>query len=112
VLSLDYTIQDQNPSTTSVILPGGTIIQNQTSITFDTSGLAEGKYEITIYGVDKAANKSQKIIPIEISRVISMPKNDIKFDYNLILVIIAVLIAIGISIFIILSGRSQKSQKY
>jgi hypothetical protein len=74
--------------------------------------LAEGKYEITIYGVDKASNKSQKIIPIEISRVTSMPKNDIKFDYNLILVIIAIVIAIGISIFIILSGRSQKSQKY
>jgi hypothetical protein len=115
MLNLAFTIQDANLGAVSVLLPDGIIIQNQTSIDFDTSGLSDGKYEITISGVDKAANKSQKTIPIEISRVISAPKHDtsdIKFDYNLVLLIIAAVIAIGISIFIILGNKSQKSYKH
>ena len=113
-LSLDFTIQDVNPDKISVLFPDGTIIHNQTSIDFDASNLDEGKYDIVIETTDKAGNKNQKTMPFEISGTImpNISKNDIRFDYNFVLLIVAVLFAIGISIFIVLSNRSKKSPKY
>jgi len=113
-LSLDFTILDENPDKISVLFPDGTIIYNQTSIDFDASDLDEGKYDIVIETTDKAGNANQKTVPFEISGAIipNISKNDIRFDYNFVLLIVAVLFAIGISIFIVLGNRSKKSPKY
>jgi len=107
LLNLDFAISDENLDAVSVLLPDGTIIENQTSIDFDTAGLHDGKYTIEIHSADKAGNQSQKTIPIEISR--TMPQTSIKFDYNLVLLVLAAIFAIGISIFIILGPKSKKS---
>ncbi len=112
LLRLDFAVVDENLDKISVLLPDGTTIQNQTSIDFDVSQL-DGLHQIMIYAIDKAGNKNQKTISFEVGKTITpMPANNVKFDYNLVLLIIAGAFAIGITIFIIISSKSQKSQKY
>lgn len=115
LLRLGFTVKDNNPKNVMVLLPNGTTITNQTSIVFDTSQLSDGKHDLVITAIDKANNKGQKILSFETGKIVMTTntiQNTIKFDYNLVLIITAGVFAIGIAIFIILSAKSQKSQKH
>jgi len=113
VLSIEFAVEDENPNVVSVLLPDGTILQNQTSIDFDARNLADGKHDIIIQSMDRAGNKSEKTITFEKSDIITpvVAKNNTKLDLNLVLLIISGIIAIGIAIFIILTTKWQNSSK-
>jgi hypothetical protein len=114
-LHLDYSVLDENPSNHQVLLPNGTIIHNQNIIDLNTNSLKDGHYKIVIIATDKANNTNQKTIPFEVQRTKAIDivhRNDVKFDYDFILLMIAGIFAIGITIFIILGNKSQKLPKY
>jgi hypothetical protein len=111
ILQLDFVIKDANPNKTFVLLPNGTRIENQTSINFDTTQLNNGKHEIIISAMDMANNENKKTISLEIGSITKPIQNTSKFDYNLVLLIIAGVFAIGITTFIILGNKSHKSLK-
>ncbi|NDB33645.1 MAG: peptidase S8, partial [Nitrososphaeria archaeon] len=82
-----------------------------------TSGQTKTVPDSKLDNVRKTNSETGKINKSETSlvdkNVISMkPESSMKLDYNLTLVIIAGVFAIGITIFIIFGNRSQKSQKY
>jgi subtilisin family serine protease len=115
VLRMNFAIKDDNPNQTFILLPDGTTIQNQTSIDFDTARLADGKYQIIISAMDEAGNKNQQTVLFEIDntgQIQNIQQTNVKFDYNLVLLMIAGVFAIGITIFIILGNKRQKLPKY
>lgn len=114
-LHLDYSILDENPDTHQILLPNGTIIHNQNTIIFDTGSLKNGQYDITIIATDKANNTNQKTLSFEVQRTKStniVHQNNVKFNYNFTLLVIAGVFAIGIAVFIVLGNKSQKLPKY
>ncbi|NDF25675.1 MAG: hypothetical protein EB149_06805 [Thaumarchaeota archaeon] len=95
-------------------------ILNQMSESFSnktTSGQTKTVLDSKPDNVRKTNSETGKINKSETSlvakNVMSMkPESSMKLDYNLTLVIIAGVFAIGIIIFIIFGNRPQKSQKY
>jgi hypothetical protein len=113
LLQIDFIVNDVNLDEISISLPDGTILKNQNQINLDTSNLNDGKHQIIISAIDKAGNKNEKTISFEVSKAITpKPSLNTAFDYDFILLLIAGVFAIGITIFIILGTKSQKSPKY
>jgi hypothetical protein len=103
-LVVDFAVKEDNPDYDHIAISVANqiLIQNKTLAEIDTANLTEGVHQIVISAQDKADNKAQKIITFEIDGTPSVVQSITKtsIDYNLILLIIAGAIAIGIVSFI------------
>ena len=93
----------------SFLLPTGERIVDETTYSFDTTGLEDGDYQITIFGIDKAGNSvSYDLMFVVDHSIIDKPKPsaEIEFDPILILIISGIIIAIIVTIVF-----SQKKRK-
>jgi hypothetical protein len=118
ILAIDFEVIDENPDNekTAILLSDG-LIQNNTKTTVDISDYAQGKHRMVISAEDRAGNKSSKILTFEIGAsqpalVPSPATQDVKSDYNLVLLGMAGAVAIGVAIFIAFSARPKKPAKF
>jgi len=81
---------------------------NKEFVPDDKSKILEGENQLKTESTDNAGTKSFDKAS-EITQTISIIPN--KFDFNFALLIFALVFAIGIALFIILSNKSQKSRK-
>jgi len=101
-LAVDYTIQEENPAGSEILLPDGTTVQDKTSVQISTANYTEGRHSLVIYAYDRAGNSDQKTITFDVIRarasgpVFSGPDSSgSKLDTNLVLLGIIGAAAIG-----------------
>ena len=111
-LFIDLKLTDDNlpdEEKVSFLLPTGERIVDETTYSFDTTGLEDGDYQITIFGIDKSGNSvSYDLMFVVDHSIIDKPKPsaEIEFDPILILIISGIIIAIIVTIVF-----SQKKRK-
>jgi hypothetical protein len=115
-LVVDFTVKEDNPDSdrTTISVANQILIQNKTLAEIDTYNLTKGVHEIIISAQDKSGNTAQKIITFEIDGIPNITQNTMpktSIDYNLVLLVIAGAIAIGVASFIAFAPKSRKLPK-
>ena len=111
-LFLDLKLTDTNLPEKDMItflLPTGERITDKTTYSFNTTSMEDGSYEISIMGIDKAANSiTQQVMFVVDHTILDKPQivEFQEFDPILILIIVGIAVAIIIAV-----AFSQKKQK-
>jgi hypothetical protein len=118
VLMIDFAMEDENPDHEQTkIIFSDLVIKNQTHAEIDVRNYTEGTYELVISAKDKAENKIQTLITLEIDRtqvpvIVPTTQTKAEIDQTFIFIIAGGATAIAIASGVAFATKPRKSPRY
>ena len=110
-LFIDLKLTDDNlpdDEKISFLLPTGERIVDETTYSYNTTEMADGQYQISIFGIDKAGNSVSSDIMFTVDHtIIDKPKSSKQTEFDPIIIPIIVGIVIAITITIVFSQKRR-----